>query len=295
MKVWVSILLLLFSSFGFSQVLPFRGDTIRLYKQGGSAELLLENATRNQTGPLVNIGGGKTRFSKPRMINDSVLVIGVDSVIIPCVCRAVVVPAFSFLTQPTNKTDTVGASVPFYFKVQNGTGPYKYQIHNLRTSSTSTTSTETLDNYTFFPTATETENYNFTAIDLGGNDTILSNTVTLTVSAPAPTITYGYSASDPYVDNSTIPTISNSASITITSGANLSLSFPAGAVDKYMVIKIPVSQPTPTIWYSTSFNNGTIPDATFRTVFTIGSFKYVISRDGAGVAFDYTVPFQFNH
>jgi hypothetical protein len=66
-------------------------------------------------------------------------------------------------------------------------------------------------------------------------------------------------------------------------------------VDKYLVVKIPASEPTPTTWFSTSFNNGSIPDATFRSVFTIGGYKYLVSRDGAGVAFDPAVPFQFRH
>lgn len=80
MKLFLTIAIAFIYSFGYSQsVLPFRGDTIRFYKQGGNAELVLQNSTRDTTGVLVNIGGGRTRFVKSRNINDSTIVVGNDT------------------------------------------------------------------------------------------------------------------------------------------------------------------------------------------------------------------------
>lgn len=65
---------------GFSQsTLPFRGDTIRIYKQGGSAELVIENKTKDTTGFLYNKGGGRTEFRRVKKINDTTIVFGADT------------------------------------------------------------------------------------------------------------------------------------------------------------------------------------------------------------------------
>lgn len=59
-----------------------RFDTVRIYKQGGTAELYLINSTKDSLGVLTNVGGGLTRFLKSRMLNDSVLVVGRDTLTI---------------------------------------------------------------------------------------------------------------------------------------------------------------------------------------------------------------------
>ena len=204
----------------------------------------------------------------------------------PCDCDAQV--NFAITSQPSSQTVAEGSAYSFSVNVTGGTAPYVYNWFkgsvSMGVNSNTLSGTAALsDDADYHPTITDAT-----------NTTLVGTTVHLTVSSP-PVITYGYSTTDPYVDNSTIPTISNSATLTISPGANLSIPYTSAAVDKFLVIKIPSSQPTPTAWYSTAFNNGTIPDATFRAVFTIGSFKYLVSRDLAGVAFDPTVPMQFNH
>lgn len=64
-------------------VLEYRGDTIKFWKQGGSAELKLQNATRNVKGTLVNVGDGVTQFIKPKIINGNDLIIGLDTLQLP--------------------------------------------------------------------------------------------------------------------------------------------------------------------------------------------------------------------
>lgn len=61
-------------------VLPFRGDTIKIYKVGGSSELVIQNRTKDTLGFLVNVGGGRTEFRRVKKINDTTLVFGFDTV-----------------------------------------------------------------------------------------------------------------------------------------------------------------------------------------------------------------------
>lgn len=77
-----ALLLFLMPLIGISQsVLPLRADTIRMEKLGGSAELHLRNATRDTLGVLTNIGNGRTRFIRARIVGDT-LFVGRDTLII---------------------------------------------------------------------------------------------------------------------------------------------------------------------------------------------------------------------
>jgi hypothetical protein len=81
MKILLSFLLALLASTAFSQsVLPLRADTVLIEKTGGSGELKIKNSTRDSLGVLVNIGGGRTRFIRAKALNDSILVIGLDTI-----------------------------------------------------------------------------------------------------------------------------------------------------------------------------------------------------------------------
>lgn len=63
MKIFWIVLLNLLAITAFSQsVVPLRGDTIKIYKQGGSAELVLQNKTKDTLGFLKNMGNGRTEF-----------------------------------------------------------------------------------------------------------------------------------------------------------------------------------------------------------------------------------------
>lgn len=83
MKKFIGLLLLAVSYFSHAQsVVPLRGDTIKIYKQGGTAELVLQNKTKDSLGLLVNIGNGVTAFLRSHKINDSTIVIGKDTLIL---------------------------------------------------------------------------------------------------------------------------------------------------------------------------------------------------------------------
>lgn len=59
-----------------------RFDTVMIYKVGGTAELVLLNKTKDSLGVLTNYGNGRTRFIKSRAINDSTIVVGLDTMTI---------------------------------------------------------------------------------------------------------------------------------------------------------------------------------------------------------------------
>lgn len=55
-------------------VLPLRADTVLIEKTGGSGELKIKNNTRDTLGVMVNMGGGRTRFMRVRVLNDSTFI-----------------------------------------------------------------------------------------------------------------------------------------------------------------------------------------------------------------------------
>jgi hypothetical protein len=62
-KIIITVMLAISASFVFGQRLLLRADTIDMYKVGGSANLRIQNPTKNRTGAaLKNIGDGMTRF-----------------------------------------------------------------------------------------------------------------------------------------------------------------------------------------------------------------------------------------
>jgi len=61
--------------------LPLRADTIVMEKNGGNANFKLKDASRDSVGGLLtNIGNGVYRGKKPRKLNDSTLLIGIDTI-----------------------------------------------------------------------------------------------------------------------------------------------------------------------------------------------------------------------
>lgn len=60
-----------------------RFDTVKIMKQNGTCELYLINKTKDSLGLLTNVGGGLTQFRKSKMLNDSTIIIGLDTLVIP--------------------------------------------------------------------------------------------------------------------------------------------------------------------------------------------------------------------
>jgi hypothetical protein len=56
-----------------------RYDTVKIMKQNGSCELYIINKTKDSLGVLTNVGGGLTRFIRPKVLNDSTIIVGLDT------------------------------------------------------------------------------------------------------------------------------------------------------------------------------------------------------------------------
>jgi hypothetical protein len=112
------------------------------------------------------------------------------------------------------------------------------------------------------------------------------------------TVTIGWSNTDPYIDNSTPLTITNSQTFSILPGANIIFTGSIVAfADKFIMCSFPETEPTPTIWANgdplTALNQGPIPDAAMRAVWTVGALKYVCTR--VQLAIDTAQDFRLNH
>lgn len=202
-------------------------------------------------------------------------------------CIAAAVPPLNITTQPAHQTVNVGDNVTFSVVASGGVTPYTYQwFKNIVAISGATSSTY---NITGVITG-DAGNYNVVVQDAASGSAI-SNTAVLTVNTPI-TVTYAYSSTDPYIDNSTAPTAGTTATTSISHNADLSITFPFAAENKFLWFKVPSGESTKVIWFVESLNNGTIPDVAFRAPFTVGSFTYYVTRDPAGFAFNSSLPIQ---
>jgi len=78
----ILLFLLLLSGFAHAQVTYIiSADSTKLRKVSGNNELIIENATRNVPGILVNKGGGRTEFARVRSSGDT-LFVGRDTVLL---------------------------------------------------------------------------------------------------------------------------------------------------------------------------------------------------------------------
>lgn len=200
--------------------------------------------------------------------------------------------ALAFSLQPTNQTVAEGGNTGFEGAVTGGTTPYEYQWQKQVSSVWTNVSGATSATYNIIgATSGDAGSYRLVAGDAIGG-TLISNTVTLTVTTSGPSITIGYSPTDPFVNSSTAPTISNASTFTIGSGAQIYFTLPAAAADKYWVVRVPIDQPAATGWYHNTDNSGPVPGDVVRT-WTVGSFRYYSSV--SEFVLTYTDPIQLTH
>ena len=122
----------------------------------------------------------------------------------------------------------------------------------------------------------------------GNYDCIVSNAcgsststqATLTVNAMTLNFTIGWSATDPYVNNLTPLTITNSQTVPFASGANLLFTGDlTNFANKYVMWSWPSTEPTPTGYFNTVLNSGSIPDIVIRDVYIVSGIKYACCRN----------------
>lgn len=109
---------------------------------------------------------------------------------------------------------------------------------------------------------------------------------TTTSTSTGPVIQYGYTATEPYTDNSTAPTGITYSNWTGTNNGPIAPTWAPAAEGKYLIFKVPSGQSIKTTWNNTVNNFGDIPDQAFRAAFTVSGFTYYITRSTAGFSFD---------
>lgn len=202
---------------------------------------------------------------------------------------------YAFTVNPSPQTVTASAPFSLSATFVGGTAPFTWEWYTLESiypSGTEVTALRSNTHYKGGGILTDKNFYAKVTDNLG--QSIYSDTVLIAVMDGAQ-ITYGYSASDPYVDNSTAPTVSNPAVISIAHNADLNLFYPAAAVDKFLIVKVPSGESVKNLWFVEAANNGSIPDPAWRAPFTVGGFTYYVTRNEAGFTFNYTLPVQLKN
>lgn len=188
------------------------------------------------------------------------------------------------ITNPANQSTTVGGSATFCVTVTVSTGaPYTIQWFKngvLIVGATSPCYTQT--------NAQLTDNgatYNAVAMTAGLPQAV-SAMATITVTAalvgdfaymdtdPGPTLRGG---SDPFSYQLQFPIVHN-ASFTI-SAVGTPIPF-ASSPNKFLIVRVPSTEPAKGNWFNDSFNNGIFPDFNWQTPVTFGGKTYYYSRQG---------------
>jgi hypothetical protein len=184
---------------------------------------------------------------------------------------------FIIVIQPISQTVNAASNVSFSVTVAGGVPAYTYQWYKNgvlivgQTNSVITLNAVTTANAGIYTCV----------IKDSTGDTLTSIPATLTVNTPALVGSYYYGDTDYFTDlnsgNDDVPYI---GTFPITNGQPLVILFPLGAANnKFNVIRYPNTQGVKTLWENTITNQGTIPDSVYRSIITIGSNLYIVSRE----------------
>jgi hypothetical protein len=77
--VFLFLLSLALTAVQGQSVVQLKGDTIKVFKTGGTAELVIQNRTKDSLGVLVNMGNGRTQFMRAKLLDPSTIVVGNDT------------------------------------------------------------------------------------------------------------------------------------------------------------------------------------------------------------------------
>lgn len=179
-----------------------------------------------------------------------------------------------FISQPVSQTADLGDNITFT-SLAGGSSPISYQwykngvlIGGATSSSLQLTNVDAGDAGTYTVQATN------------ACGAVLSNNAILSVNVSMPGY-FWFGTSDPFVDlNNGIDNLVYQLTFNITDGENIIVTpIPSGAADfVFNVTKYPTSQGVKTNYFNTGIINGTIGDAVYRNIVTIGSFFYIISK-----------------
>ena len=196
------------------------------------------------------------------------------------------------ITGPANQSGLVGFTATFSVTV-SGTGPLSFQWYLnsvLIPGATSITYSKT--------NAQLTDSgglYSVKVSNPASPSGVFSNTATLTVTASL-VADYYYGSTDYSTQlNGGTDNVAFLGTFPITTGQPLSFTWPSGAANnQFIVVRYPTTETTKTQYSNAPLNNVLIPSIAFDNVVTIGSKKYIFSRNGNPFSQNTSAPLIFS-
>ena len=193
-------------------------------------------------------------------------------------------PATISISNPANQTVNAGQTATFCVTVSVSTGaPYTIQWFRNGVLIPGATSLC----YSLVNAQVSDSGSNFNAVATSsGVGVAVSATATITVTAvlvgdfaymdtdPGPQLRAG---SDPFVYQVQFPIVHN-ADFTI-SAVGTPIPF-ASSPNKFLIVRVPSTEPAKGTWFNDNFNNGVFPDFNFQTPTSFGGKTYYYSRQG---------------
>lgn len=177
------------------------------------------------------------------------------------------------ISNPLDQTIAGGGSVTFIVIATGTALTYQWQFNNVNIigATSSTYSKASLIN---------ADAGNYRVIITNGCGSATSTQAVLTVGAGALIGYYYFGVTDYFtLLNAGTDNITYNGTFQIVNGQPLNVAFPIGASNNmFNVVKYPISQGIKVAYNNQTPNIGTIPDAVYRDIITIGNFYYIVSR-----------------
>lgn len=193
-------------------------------------------------------------------------------------------PATISISNPSNQSTTVGGSATFCVTVSVSTGA-AFTIQWFKNGVLIPGATSGCYTQTNAQLSDSGSTYNAVAMTAGLPQAV-SATATITVTAvltgdfaymdadPGPQLQAG---ADPFVYQVQFPIVHN-ASFTI-SATGVPIPF-ASSPNKFLIVRVPSTEPAKGNWFNDNFNLGIFPDFNWQTPVTFGGKTYYYSRQG---------------
>jgi hypothetical protein len=182
----------------------------------------------------------------------------------------------SITTQPLPQVLTEGQTLTLTV-VATGTAPLNYQWRRNGTAISGANSSS----YTK-PSVIVADSGSYDVFISNAFGSLSSDVVNVTVNPGAPSTyfaRYGYTSTDPMSAILAGTFTSFAGSVETSFGAPIVMPATFAPADQFFVIEFNATEASKTSWSNTTFNYGSIPGFEFRDIVTVGSKKFIVSRN----------------